>query len=63
MHMVLNLSQACKYMAYDDSYYTLGTQENAQFESDGSNLKITYTGGTDGRYRHNNNIRRTLLIL
>jgi len=56
--LVTIIPQACQYLTYDDSYYSLGTQENAQFQSDGSNLKITYTGGTDDRYRHNNSIQK-----
>ncbi|XP_065908203.1 uncharacterized protein [Dysidea avara] len=40
---------ACQYLPDSNSYYSLGTQENAKFEYEGSNLKITYTGGTDDR--------------
>ncbi|XP_065907927.1 uncharacterized protein [Dysidea avara] len=42
-------SAACQYLPSDKSYYSLGTQQNAKFEHDGSNLKIKYTGGTDDR--------------
>ena len=49
-HSVAIYIQACQYLPSDKSYYSLGTQQNAKFEHDGSNLKIKYTGGTDDRY-------------